>query len=537
MNKIKKIFTIVTGVALLLSAFAIQSCDIKSPVEGVTVRIKNIPRTTTVRVEFIDQNAGQTVTSPISVNFGGINGDKVISTVNEPMTSTSTSIGILNFAISDDVTPSADNPVEVVLVAKANNYLSTSKRLIITKPGANGFTVNMVNFSGNSIPGVTTNENRTAGTASATTGTSTAIVATSSSSGTGVQAKVTVPAGTVLKDANGNTLQGTVATRVTYFDATEPASVASFPGGFAIRDAANNVGSFVTAGFAAIDMSVNGVEVETFSQNVSVQIDINPNTVNPQTGTTVKSGDQIPLWSYDEDSGSWKNEGTFTVAAANGSDGNLSITKSDMTHLSWWNMDWFYDGCYTTEVKIAIEGGCWQWLYIVAEFTNESGYLYNGYVYAYDPVLSLLNVPDNRPVRLKAFQSWNDYYQYYYYGVDNSVGTLDVADLCQDQEITYTLQAAANVTGDNIDVYIRGVCPNGNVLDEGTLDVEIFKNGSWQLAGRIVDGYIRINCLQIGQEYQFRTFYDGEYYTESYTVTSTTENIDIDLPGDNEFCD
>ena len=534
MKTYKKIFTLFTGIALVLSMFTLQSCDIKSPVEGVTVRIKNIPRTTSVRVEFIDQNVGQVVSAPITVTFSGINGSKIISTTNQVITTATTSNGILNFAVADDVTPSVNSPVEFVMVVKSANYLSTSKRILVTKPGANAFTINMLNFNSSSMPaGVSTNANSNAGTASSA-GTTAPIIASSSASGTGVNARVSVPAGTVLKDANGNVLSGTVATRVTYFDATQPASVATFPGGFAIRDDQNNVGNFVTAGFAAINMSVGGVEVESFSQNVTVEIDINSNTRNPETGTTVKSGDQIPLWSYNENTGEWKNEGTYTVASA---DGKLSIRKTNMTHLSWWNMDWFYDGCYTTQVKIAVEGGCWQWLYLVAEFTQESGYLYTGYIYAYDPVVSLMNVPDNRPVRIKAFQNWNDYYQYYYYRTDNSVGTLDAADLCQDQQITYTLQAEANATGDNIDVYVRGVCPNGNILDEGTLDVEILKDGIWQLAGRIVDGYIRIYCLQIGQEYSFRVYYDGEYYQEDYTVTSTSENIDIDLPGDNEFCE
>ncbi|MBZ0183301.1 MAG: hypothetical protein K8F60_12665, partial [Melioribacteraceae bacterium] len=222
MNTYKKLFTILTGIAIIITAFALQSCDIKSPVEGVTVRIKNIPRTTTVRVEFIDQNVGQLVTSPLNVSFGGLDAAKVISTTNEPLASTSTSIGILNFAIADDVTPSADNPVEFVVVVKSNNYLATSKRIIVTKPGANGFTVNMVNLNTN-IPGVTSNAVSNAGSTNSTTGTSAAIVASSSTSSSAVSARVTVPSGTILRDANGTALSGTVSTRVTYFDATEPA--------------------------------------------------------------------------------------------------------------------------------------------------------------------------------------------------------------------------------------------------------------------------------------------------------------------------
>jgi hypothetical protein len=74
------------------------------------------------------------------------------------------------------------------------------------------------------------------------------------------------------------------------------------------------------------------------------------------------------------------------------------------------------------------------------------------------------------------------------------------------------------------------------VIDQGTLDLEIFKDGYWQFAGRIINGQILLRCLQIGQTYQFRVFYDGVYYSHSQTITSNNMLVEIQLQQGNSLC-
>ncbi len=157
-------------------------------------------------------------------------------------------------------------------------------------------------------------------------------------------------------------------------------------------------------------MRVGNTSVEQFSQPVSVQIGIKPNTNNPITGTTVRAGDVIPLWSYDENNGNWKFEGNYTVNSKIGLGGNqeLFIKKDDVTHLSWYNLDWFFNSCYQS-ATFNIVGGCWHYLFWYLEYANGQGYIGSGYVFGADPTLKFINAPANIPVKLLFFSNLNDW--------------------------------------------------------------------------------------------------------------------------------
>jgi hypothetical protein len=71
------------------------------------------------------------------------------------------------------------------------------------------------------------------------------------------------------------------------------------------------------------------------------------------------AGDKIPLWSINEDNGSWVEEGTGTVVVSEDSPTGLSM-RAVIGHLSWWNCDEFDDPkdrdgiCYRLECSSAI---------------------------------------------------------------------------------------------------------------------------------------------------------------------------------------
>lgn len=521
-----------------LIAFLPISCDIKNPVEGITVRVKNIPRTTSVRVEFLDQNTKALVSTPITIKFGGRNKNDVISDVNNPITQMNVRDGIAYFAIKDDIVPTAENPVEVIIIVQSTQYLSTSSRVLITKTGSNSFFVNLLKPPVNpGIPapaGITSNE-QNFGNVATTSGTTTNIVATS---GGTLKSTLTVPAGTVLRDANGNSLSGTVTTQLTYFDATTRSAIPSFPGGFSVNTNTSGNGGFVTAGFSAINMFVGNTAVESFSRPVNVQIQVNPNTINPTTGTTVRPGDQIPMWSYNESTGNWTFEGNYTLQSTIGPEGKqvLFVEKSDVTHLSYWNLDWFLNSCYQSS-KIRFIGGCWNFLYWYIEYANGQGYIAYGSVTSNDPEIILLNSPSNLPVKISVFETYTDLLNYFYFGTASLVkGSLLIQNLCAGVNQVFNVQVNTQTSGQVINLTVRGKCPNGNILDQGTLDIEIFKNGFWQHAGRIINGQITLNCLQIGQTYNFRAYYNGQYYYREQQITSANMLIEIPLPGDIDFC-
>lgn len=515
------------------AAFLNTTCDIKSPTEGIEVRIKNIPRTTTVFVEIVDAGARKQITQKVDLQFRGKNKADVISTVNEPLTSVSTTSGSYLFAIKDDVIPSADNPIELVISASSNNYLTSSEKIIITNTGGNTYSINLVATAPGSQPqGVSTNEVQKGSTEGAS-GTKEEIVVSSSSTGNETSATISIPPGTILKDSEGNVLSGNVTTRVSYFSPTEPEALSTFPGGFNANTDTRGSGQFFSAGFTEVTLKVNGQEVETFEGGTpEVTIDIAPGTINPETGTEVKAGDVIPMWSYNEETGNWKFEGNVTVANLSPAGGSKLAVKKQIKHLSWWNLDWWYSPtCYVGR-KVVVTGGCFEYLYLQISVRLKGtqdilGSTYRYYVYK-DRETTLLNAPLNPDPAL--FEVVINAYESYY--AETPVGSVVVDDLCSGGDIPLPVNIGG---GDEIDVTVWAVCPNGNTLAEGTLDLEIQKNGNWQYAGRIIDGHIQL-CLNVGQTYNFRVFYDGEYHSRQYTVTSTTEFIEVEIGENIDLC-
>ncbi len=55
-------------------------------------------------------------------------------------------------------------------------------------------------------------------------------------------------------------------------------------------------------------------------------------------GSLVKAGDTTPLWSLDETTGGWVEEGSGTVVASATSPSGFAL-RAEVTHFSWWNAD------------------------------------------------------------------------------------------------------------------------------------------------------------------------------------------------------
>ena len=56
-------------------------------------------------------------------------------------------------------------------------------------------------------------------------------------------------------------------------------------------------------------------------------------------GSAVKAGDVFPLWSLNERTGTWIEEGSGSVVAAASPSG--FALRGEVTHFSWWNHDQF----------------------------------------------------------------------------------------------------------------------------------------------------------------------------------------------------
>lgn len=552
-NKLIGIFLFaVMGFTLLIS-----SCDIKNPAEGLEVRIKNITRTTYITVKFVDAATGELVTSDVNINFTGDAKGKVITSSNTPVSSLTAKQGIASFSLADDLVPSAQSPIKLNLVCKSTGYLNSSKPLKVYESGTTNFQVVLTNTT--NTPSGVVSQSQGFGSANGSGGTASDINISVKENNTGANAAIKVPAGTQLLDGNGNPLTGDIETRLTYFNPIDESSTNAFPGGFSVdvkdSDGQMRNGGFVTAGFVAVDMTVGGTDVEGFSgSGLSIAMEIPQGTNNPEKGRDVQVGDVIPLWSYDEDAGEWKFEKNVTVetitapsAGMSVMNGKMGITIEGISHLSYFNLDWFewYSStCYqgaTLRLRNTA-GGCFSVTVKVMDNTTGNPASYWS-THTFKGIgqdnIDIFNSVANRPVTIQVFDSFSNV----------KLAEKIIDNLCEQgiveipfnqttssyQSVTINLTIKCDSQSDNP----VGLSPDGFPLWARKITASGGWNGSWFEIGSFQDGSLT-SCLEIGAYYEFAVEYDGEYYysldyTDPFLIDKAVINYNI--IDDSRICD
>ena len=517
-----------------LISFLFNSCDIKDPIAGLEVRLQTLTRTTTITLDFRDANTGNQVSgTTITVFFEGDNKENIISTVNQKINNISTNTGFVNFAIEDHIVPSQNSPVKFIAVVNTSGYLSTSTNITISKEGSNFIPVFLASES--APPNGVISNTETKGTSVIGTGTDQDItVSSGEESNSQGSADIFVPQGTELKDRNGNTLTGDIKTTVTYFNPEDDESLQSFPGGFAVtvsdESGVERDVTFVTGGFAAIEMTVNGVPVESFGPGVEINIDIPPNTINPQTGDPIQPGEDVPLWSYNEDNGKWKFETTLKVPTTSQPNGTYRVTYKNVEHLSWYNIDWALARCeFGSTINFSGSGYSFLVAKIFRIISGSSQLLLSAGVNASDPSFIVENAPVQEAgvtYKVEAYQN------------DVLIGSLDgITDICAGAYTVPVVGTTTNCT--DVNVIVRAYCRDRDPVLVVNPNIDIYisadDGANYILAGTMVNGEITLTCLQLGKDYYFKVLYDGEWYEDHTQITEASYDFDFDLPA--EVCD
>jgi hypothetical protein len=509
-------YSIIISLISILLLF-IAACDfnnITNPADELEIRVKTISRDTFVSFEILDAKTNEPIASSIEAEVSGRDNGLVINEINEPTTFFTVENGILLFAIADGTEPSGDNPVKLNIILKADGYLSTSQPITVTKTGMNTYSTLMTNVDDTPTGVVSNQEN--AGNTSGNGGLAdSTVVSSGEDSETGGEASISMGQGTQLMDGNGNVLTGEVEARVTYFNPLNEESTSAFPGGFNVEIEGEDEGQFTTAGFVAIDMEVNGTEVEQFNGDVNIDIKVPEGTMNPETGMPVQPGDEIPVYSYDEDNGTWKFEGTTVVPeqdALGKSTGTHTVSIKNVTHLSYWNLDW-YDSygsgnyCETgATLKFTSTTGNFQRLYvlIIDQETNiPVTWWSNKYIYPNDNIKTLMYAPRNKPVIVQVYDIKNVL-----------VKSQNISDLCTTGEIEISFEPSYSILNVNIEVQVK--CDNAGISLSGYPLYAKELSGNWKYLGTVSDGKIS-GAFDTGGYYDFAIYFDGQwYYTKDY---------------------
>jgi hypothetical protein len=338
--------------ALFASVFIVMACgkiedltkDVELKVDGDIIRIP-------VSLQFIDPQ--DSIAPDVTISFAGADASKLYTTIADRDFQVVS--GIIDVAVKkgDAPDPKSGKKLDFTVIAKSKSgkYLRTVRNIVVSDTGTQFVTIPMVNLD--KLPNGVTKA-----TGTVTVGDNGAVALTKVATIGTEKLEITIPAGTKMYDAAGVELKGTVAVQALRFSGADTEAnsntLATFPGGFQVNKAVDETGkalaegSFITAGFIAIDMEVGGKAVKTFSgSGIGVFMDVSAG-IKDDKGVLIKVGDQIPVWSLNETDGSWKKETTVTLG---GTASNLTASYSQ-NHLSFWNLDMFFGGCRGSLVTI-----------------------------------------------------------------------------------------------------------------------------------------------------------------------------------------
>jgi hypothetical protein len=139
-----------------------------------------------------------------------------------------------------------------------------------------------------------------------------------------------------LVDSTGAAVTGPVQLTLTPVDPTRPGG-GGFPGAFSGVQTDGTATPIVSYGTVEYTLSSGG-QLLHLAPGKTATIALPIYATTNLDGTAVAVGDTTPLWSLDEASGNWIQEGRGVVVASAGSPSGLAL-QAVVTHFSWWNCD------------------------------------------------------------------------------------------------------------------------------------------------------------------------------------------------------
>ena len=540
MKIIKKISSALIVILFCLTLL-LPSCNKPTnPLDGTKLVINYDLIKTKLNFRFYDARTNELIGSNSNINvtahINGAGKDAVIDITGAKLDdySAKSNNGFMTLALNpnNEFIPTKENPITFTVVTQLDGYISTSKTIIISKENNYEFRIDMVNLS-DPPEGVSIKQQNSATTANNGVIKQTVEITTNDGN-----ASVTIKEGTVLKDSNGKLLNGNIHVMIAYFDNLTDESLQSFPGGLmplVNQGGTTEQGVFYSAGFVAIEISDDsGKKAATIEENsISLTMNVNQETYNPETQSQVSQGDQVPLYSYEPETGEWNFEQDVSIG-----EGSRGLAVSvELTHLSFWNFDWFTRGICDQGINLHVNlhdniCGCAFVEGRMYKAADNSFLSWVGFHACDGENVTFLNVPSNVPVYI----NWNS--SPYCQGIYPEVAppSLPIPDLCE--QTTYNIDVEGPAGGTTVIVDFSAYCAsNPNVIIKPSFGAwyRPIDSWCWQYA-TMENGHSEICGVEIGQEYFIGVYFNGEWYGETVTVDQSQYiYLDIQIPAD--ICD
>ena len=302
--------------------------------------------------------------------------------------------------------------------------------------------------------------------------------------------------------------------------------------------------SFISAGFVAIEIEDEaGNKVSRFGgEGITIAFEVPKSTVNPSTNAPIQLVDEtIPLWSYNEKTAKWASEGEADITAENA---NTFTVEKKITHLSYYNLDWYSsDSCQLT-VNVFDQNGVANSQSLSFSLARDSGgWARQGTPWGEDSFLTFYRLPafegnfdllDSAGNSLLASIEFEGVVTSV---VDGETG-VDVSDFCfgSAPDGSATITANLNVSNPptiDISPTIILTCPSDNTLTEeaGAGYYYLYEgNYNYQSNGYIETSILELNGLTEGANYKLYWYASNNWGYTEFTATTDTNEILVEVP-------
>lgn len=324
------------SILLLLVVCFLIHCGVKNPAEDIKVKLIFESTELTVSGQIIDVSSGQNIKIPVNLSIQGNDSDKIVDVYGHQKTSFKCENGFFQFGVQKGTELNAGNPLEIIVLASADGFMSSNTTLIINEKTDRNEKIYMVNLA-STLPGVEktildnvrTDENGAL--------ISDVMLTCGGTMRTGgAAATVSIARGTLLKDDQGQPVTGAMTLQMIYYNYKMPDSYRYFPGGSSAaieRDADGRSLQdvfFQNLGFISLQLSsTEGQRISAIDPGIELICDIPAGTPNPLTGQLITSGDELPVWQYNSLSGKWSFNQIVTVRQETGSHPTLMESLID----------------------------------------------------------------------------------------------------------------------------------------------------------------------------------------------------------------
>lgn len=509
----KKLLALGSALVVMLGLFT--GCGTVQPEEEVQKPDKLAHQETAVSVMLVDPSTGDVITGEeIQISIAGEDAENVVDGTGNPITSTTTEEGTVTLYVRNA-------PADFRVLASADGYFSSGQVLSI-EPGAHAVNIYLVKRSDPPEGIQTSQEQLEAGNSGEISDPVT--IETDQMDDTDTKVTVDIADNTGFKDEDDNFVTGTITSDLAHFSSTAEKALLSFPGGFTAEiGTGDNIekGIIVTSGFFALTMeNQNGEKVRSFTDPLSVTIDIPGSEINAETGEPVAEGDQIRIFSYDEETGKWQFEDPAELSGPD-ANGNLQATFR-VDHPAYWSAGWWIrNDEYAQGVKFNLEGAEGKNIRLLFTRASDAGWTKEVYSLGKDTV-TVPEIPNGFDVEAVA----------YFQG--DEVGSINILEGAASDDATIDFPITINANTSDVTVVVSEVCVQDNSLSTllASSRVSVVQDGKFVTAALTdEDGEAFLGGLVVGETYTIiaQGRRGRDYATETVVISSDDVTIELEI--------